>query len=50
MRAADAIVTSACAFSSSLAAAVSSAVAAVFWVTFSICSTACDTWSMPCVC
>ncbi len=41
---------SACAFSSSLAAALSSAVAAVVCVTFSICAIACDTWSIPCVC
>ena len=34
---------SACAFSSSLAAALSSAVAAVVCVTFSICAIACDT-------
>ena len=34
---------SACALNSSLAAALSSAVAAVAWVTFSICATACDT-------
>ena len=41
---------SACAFSSSLADALSSAIAAVVCVTFSIWATDCVTCSMPWVC